>query len=189
MRFALLLLLLSARAWAGDLAIGERLYDAGRWRDAAAELTPLAEQGGAAAQFLLGAMLLDGGNGLTRDRDRALDLFARAAGQGHAGAMFELYMTQSGAPEGLRWAERLVAQGRRLDGHNRAQAALCAEALGVEHNRGGVVARDPVKARAWLALAVELGRNEAQPALAALDEKLTAEERTRAAALAATLLR
>ena len=185
MRIALLLLLLTTRAWAADLATGERLYDAGRWRDAVAELAPLAEQGGAAAQFLLGAMLLDGGNGLTRDRVRAVGLLGQAAEQGHAGAMFELYMAQSGAPEGLRWAERLVAQGRRLDGHNRAQAALCAETLGIEQSRGG----DAVKARAWLALAVELGRQEAQPALTELDSRLTPEERTRAAALAATLIR
>jgi len=185
MRLAVALLLLAAPAAAADLATGERLYDDGRWRDAAAELTPLAEAGGARAQFLLGAMLLDGGNGIVRDRPRALALLAQAAEQGHAGAMFELYMAQNGRPEGLRWAERLVAEGRRLDGHNRAQAALCAEALGVEQSRAG----DPVKARAWLALSVELGRAEARSALAQLDATLTPEERARAAALAATLTR
>lgn len=190
MRLAVLAgLLIATAAHAADFALGEQHYDAGRWRDALAELAPLAEQGDTAARFLAGAMLLDGGNGITRDRPRAVALLTQAAEQGHPGAMFELYLAQSDAAEALRWAERLAVEGRRLQGHRRDQAALCAEVLGVEHSRGLRLAADPVRARAWLSVAVELGRGEAKSALAALDENLTTDEKSRAAALAATLLR
>jgi TPR repeat protein len=188
MRSALILMLLAAPAVAADVAQGERLYDAGQWREASVELTPLAEQGQAAAQFLLGAMLLDGGNGLAKDRGRAMTLLTRAAEQQHPGALFELYLAHH-PPESLRWAERLAAQGNRLQGHNRHQAALCAEVLGLEHMRGLAVPRDTVKGRAWLAVAVELGRNESKPILAELDSTLSPDERARAQALASTLTR
>jgi len=182
-------LMLATAAHAADFALGEQHYDAGRWRDALAELAPLAEQGDTAARFLAGAMLLDGGNGITRDRPRALVLLTQAAEQGHAGAMFELYLAQSDPTEALRWAARLASEGRHLQGHRRDQAALCAEVLGVEHSRGLRLPADPVRARAWLGVAVELGRGDAKPAVAALDEELTAEQKSRATALAATLLR
>jgi uncharacterized protein len=188
MRLALVLALLAVPAVAADLAQGERFYDAGQWREASNELAPLAEQGDAKAQFLLGAMLLDGGNGLTKDRGRAMVLLTRAAEQQHPGAIFELYLAHH-PPESLRWAERLAAQGSRLQGHNRNQAALCAEALGLEHMRGLAVPRDPVTGRAWLSVAVDLGRSEARSILAELDGTLSPDERARAQALAATLTR
>jgi hypothetical protein len=53
--------------------------------------------------------------------------------------------------------------------------------------RGFSRPRDAAAAHAWLALAVELGRGEAQQALAELDAGLSAEERSRAAALAAAI--
>lgn len=188
MRVLLLLSLLAAPAWAADLAQGERLYDAGQWREASAELAPLADQGNATAQFLLGAMLLDGGNGMVKDRGRAMTLMTRAAEQQHPGALFELYLAHQ-PPDSLRWAERLAAQGNRLQGHHRHQAALCAEVLGLEHTRGHAVPRDAVTGRAWLSVAVALGRNESKPILAELDGTLSPEERARAEALAGTLTR
>ena len=188
MRLALLLALLAAPAFAADFAQGERFYDAGQWREATSELAPLAEQDDAKAQFLLGAMLLDGGNGIAKDRNRAMSLLARAAEQQHPGAIFELYLAHP-PPESLRWAERLAAQGNRLQGHNRNQAALCAEVLGLEHVRGLAVPKDPVTGRAWLSVAVDLGRSEAGPILAELDKTLSPEERARAQALAGTLTR
>jgi uncharacterized protein len=181
--------LLAGQAAAADLATGTQLYDSGRWADALAALAPLAADGDAEAQFLSGAMLLDGGNGISRDRARALTLLTIAAEHGHPGAAFELYLAEPGAPGSLAWAEKLAAQGRKLDGHRRAQAALCAEALGQEHLRGFGRPRDLAAARAWLGLAVELGRNEAKPALAELDASLSPEERSRAAALAAAIER
>jgi len=188
MRVALILALLSGPALAADFAQGERFYDAGQWREATDELAPLAEQGDAKAQFLLGAMLLDGGNGIAKDRGRAMTLLTRAADQQHPGAIFELYLAHH-PPESLRWAERLAAQGNRLQGHNRNQAALCAETLGLEHMRGLAVPRDAVLGRAWLGIAVDLGRSEAKPILAELDGTLTPEERAHAEALAAKLTR
>jgi uncharacterized protein len=188
MRLALLLALLAAPAVAADFAQGERFYDAGQWREASAELAPLAEQGEAAAQFLLGAMLLDGGNGVSKDRGRAMALLTLAAEQQHPGATFELYLAHQ-PPESLRWAERLAAQGNHLQGHNRSQAALCAEALGLEHMRGLAVPRDPVAGRAWLSVAVDLGRSETKPILAELDKALSPDERARAQALATSLTR
>lgn len=188
MRLALIVMLLAAPAWAADFAQGERLYDAGQWREASAELAPLAEQGEARAQFLLGAMLLDGGNGVGKDRSRALALLARAAEQQHPGAIFELYLAHQ-LPESLRWAERLAAQGNRLQGHNRNQAALCAEVLGLEHVRGLAVPQDAVTGRAWLGIAVDLGRSETKSIVAELDKSLSPDERARAQALATTLTR
>jgi TPR repeat protein len=180
-------LLLGGHAAAADLSTGTQLYDAGRWADAIAALAPHAQAGDTEAQFLTGAMLLDGGNGISRDRERGLALLTAAGERGHGGAIFELYLANTGTPAGRQWAERLAAQGRKLDGHRRAQAALCAEAIGQDYLRGFHGPRDPAAARAWLGYAVELGRSDAQPALLALDAELTADERARAATLGAML--
>src|SRR5258708_873125 len=88
--FIVVLLLLLPPCWAADLTAGRGFYDSGDWQHAMAELAPLAEQGDAEAQFLVGAMLLDGSPELRVDRAGALQWLARAGEQGHPKAQYEL---------------------------------------------------------------------------------------------------
>ncbi len=77
-----------AQAWA-DAESGWRAYLAGDHAAAAGELGPLAEAGEAQAQFYMGT-LAEQGAGVPQDYRRALEWYALAAGQGHAGAQFAL---------------------------------------------------------------------------------------------------
>jgi len=176
----ILLLLTALPCWAADLAAGRGYYDSGDWKHAMAELAPLAERGDAEAQFLVGAMLLDGSPELAVDRAGALRWLTRAGEQGHPKAQYELFMAYSDRNEqskaALDWAARLAAQGRRLDGIPREQAAVCAAFLGQQYLRGWSVPRDAIQGRAWLVVAQSLGSAEAKAGLAQLDPTLTPDD-------------
>ncbi len=72
-----------------DLEGGRAAYDEGDYRAARAQLEPLARQGDAEAQYLMGLSYYDG-SGELRDDARALDWFQKAAAQEHGYAMYTL---------------------------------------------------------------------------------------------------
>lgn len=177
-----LLLLLCAASSADDMGNGRIFFDRGRWDRALPLLLPLAEAGRREAQFLVAVMLDEGGHGVRRDRAEALGWYHKAAEAGHISARYSLYLhysleTRPGrdtAGEAEHWARAVVELGPAADPHGRAQAALCAEDLGLQHLRGLLRPRDHAEAYFWLGLAVRLGREESRPPLeaaaAALDE-------------------
>lgn len=156
---------IAAAPLAAQTAGGRGFYDRGQWPAAIEALRPSAESGDAEAQFLMGAILLDGGNGVRKDVAAALRWLGQAAERDHPGAQFELfslYPTSGGdfaleLAQKAKWAERLARQGSGLTEHRRAQAALCAEYLGREYSMTGRSNRDFVVAYAWLNAAMILG--------------------------------
>ncbi len=84
-----LVLALAACAPAGDLETGFDAYDRGDYATALEELRPLAEQGDAVAQTLLGSMYMNG-EGVARDWAEAAKWFHLAAEQGQDVAQFSL---------------------------------------------------------------------------------------------------
>src|SRR5215510_11489548 len=84
----LLLWLSAGPGWAG-FEEGMRAYQSGDYPTAVSALLPLAQQGDARAQFLLGALYAQG-HGVPQDYGAAAQWFRRAAEQGHAAAQFNL---------------------------------------------------------------------------------------------------
>ena len=76
-------------AHAQDFDKGIAAYSAGDYATALQELRPLAEQGDAGAQFLLGIMYRNG-RGVLQDYTEAVSWYRKAAEQGDAGAQNNL---------------------------------------------------------------------------------------------------
>ena len=167
---------------------GYDAYMRGAWPLAVGELTPLADGGDARAQFYLGVIKSEGGHGVAKDASAALAWLRRAAGQGHMGAQFELYLYYSAGSEAdgdalaerLRWGRAVTAQGWTADDHGKAQAAVCAIQMGLLYARGWVVPEDRVEAHFLLTYAGLLGRGDGAAAAADLESRMTAAEIARA---------
>jgi len=114
------------------------------------ELTPLAKEGNAQAEVLLGTMYLMGYSAPV-DPDRADKLFTAAAQQGNADAQFFLgarsVLHHQNVANGMKWLELSAGQGNQ-------DAQLL---LGRTYLQGiqGAVARDPIQADKWLRLAAK----------------------------------
>ncbi len=144
-----LALVVTAPARADPLRDAQAAYDRGRYAFALEVWQPLAEQGNPDAQAGLGALYLNG-LGVAHDEAVATAWFRKAAEQGHANAQFNLaslhYARKEYAPA-ASWYRRSAEQGNAL-----AQirlARLYAEGLGL--------ARDPVQAFKWFAIAIVRG--------------------------------
>ena len=92
-----------------DIEAGMRAYANGDYATALRELTPVAENGNALAQFTIGFMYTNG-RGVPQDDEEAFRWYLMAAEQQHADAQFQVglaYATGSGAsrnePEAARW--------------------------------------------------------------------------------------
>lgn len=114
---ALILALFAAPATAGELAAGLALFEAGDFERAHAELLPLARDGDARAQYIVGIMYLNQYVAPSR-AGLAAEWIGKAAEQGYAAAQTELgrmYRTGDGVAqdyrEMARWYERAAAQG------------------------------------------------------------------------------
>lgn len=133
----------------GGTAAAYDAHTAGDTETALRLSRPLAEQGDARAQSLLG-LILRTGRGVPKDENEAAKWFRRAADQGDNIAQFELgfmYSTGRGVPqnfpEGLKWY-RLAADG----GNPKAQFNL-----GVMYFNGKGVPESNVIAHMWFNLA------------------------------------
>src|SRR5215469_9200655 len=103
--FRFFAILLSTRFLVGsDLASAKRMYEEKEYDAALKESRPLAEQGNADAQVLVGKMYMMG-QGIPRDRDLAIKWFRAAAEQGNADGQFfvgSMCLKQDSA-QGIKW--------------------------------------------------------------------------------------
>ncbi len=164
---------------------GERAYLAGDYRMALDELLPLAREGDAEAQYIVGVMH-DHGEGVARDYAAAASWYEKAAGQGHDLAAFSLgFMYYNGAGEG----DNAVAQdiGKALVWLKRAAAAdsPMAQALLAEiYYRGDVTRRNLVAAATLNLMAAEKGIAGARYSAALMLSNGEGVERDRVSAFA-----
>ena len=118
---------------------------------------PLAQQGDARAQFLLGSLYAQG-HGVPQDYNAAAQWFRQAAEQGHVGAQFNLgvrYHEGRGVPRTRPRLRRGFARPRR--GFARAQYNL-----GVLYANGDGVPRDASQAAEWFRQAAKQEDPKAQ---------------------------
>jgi uncharacterized protein len=149
---------IAGSAIAGPLEDGA---DAAKRRDYVTALRlwrPLAEQGDAKAQTLLGAMYYEGGQGVPQDYAAALNWFRKAANQGNADAqrsLAGLYYSGKGVPqddaEAAKWFRKAADQG---DANSQSF-------LGRMYFLGHGVPEDYVAAHMWLNLATAGGEKKA----------------------------
>ena len=96
-------------SWAADLLTGFKAYESGDYATALREWEPLAEQGHAGAQSLLGLMYRKG-QGVAQDDKAAVKWYRLAAKQGFAGAQYNLglmYAHGEGVPQDYKAAVKL----------------------------------------------------------------------------------
>ncbi len=165
--------------WA-DFRSGEEAYLAGDYDTAMRAWTPLAAQGHADAQNMLGFMYRSG-EGVERDFAKARHWYRLAADQGHATAQNNLgllYRYGLGVPKdyanAFRWFLRAAEQGNAA-GQNH---------VGLMFYKGEGLDQDYVQAYKWAWLAAAQGMPPAMQALAMLENVMTPEQRGEATALA-----
>ena len=149
------------RAGSGSSEVLAAPYAAYVQHDYATEaklLRPLAEQGSATAQALLGFMF-GHGQGLQQDSVEALRWYRKAAEQGDAGAQSNLgllYVQGRGTPqdfgEAIKWFRKSADQGLAFGQDN----------LGAMYARGLGVPQDYAEATNWYRKAAEQGYPVAQ---------------------------
>ena len=151
--FIALVLALTAPVAAQDFDAGWKAYERGDYAAALREFRPLAEQGHAEAQAMLGIMYFEGW-GVPEDDAEAVKWYRKAAEQGHANAELKLgdmYRPGVGVPqdfaEAVKWYRTVAEQG-----HATAQLVL-----GLMYVKGQGVAQDYVKAHMWWSLAASQG--------------------------------
>lgn len=117
----LLLVALAEPAWA-DYAAGRAAYNKADYATALKELRPLAGQGNAKAQHMLGVMY-DNGKGVPKDYQQAAYWYRKAAEQGNAKAQTDLgamYSGGFGVPKdyvlAYMWFHLAAAQGDKAAG-------------------------------------------------------------------------
>ncbi len=154
---AILFFLLSIQALA-DLAAGQRALENGDYATALKEFLPLAKQGNASAQFILGTMYANG-EGVPQDYTEAAKLYRLAAEQGHPRAQFNLgFMYHDGRgvaqnyKEAAKWYRLAAEQGE-------AEAQFI---LGTMYGTGQGVPQDYKEAVRWYRLAADQGHPHAQ---------------------------
>ena len=149
--------MLATSAFAQDFDKGWDAYEAGDYATALQEWRPLAEQGDAKIQTLVGIMYANG-EGVPQDYAEAFKWYRLAAEQGDADAQFSLgvmYRKGQGVPkdyaEAAKWY-RLAAE----QGYAKAQTKL-----GVMYGTGENVLQDNVLAHMWFNLGATNGNENA----------------------------
>lgn len=142
------------------------------------------------AQFLMGRILEEGGQGVSRNSQQAISWYARAAESGYPEAFFalgRLFERGEGLPHNYREARQWYAKGAAAN-HVPSQLHL---GLMLNEGRGGP--RDITEGLAWLSVAEAAGEPAAKQILAhhrdKLDEPQQAHLARRTAELRATLPR
>ena len=173
---ALTLLLISVSPARADLEAGKRAYDQGDYATALKELRPLAEQGNAEAQTLLGIMY-NRGRGVPFDVGQAMKWYKAAADQGNAEAQCYL---------GAMYLKRDAAQGLKLLKLSAEQGYADAyQMLGMAYMNLKDAPQDVVQADVWLRLAAERSVPLAAMQRDQLEAHMSRDQVTKAAALAA----
>ena len=172
-------MLLCARlSAAADLTSAKQAYEKKDYATAFKELTPLAEQGNAEAQFLLGKMYWMG-QGVLKDGDQAVKWLKAAATQGNADAQFFMgsyyLLPHRDIAEGLKWLRLSAEQGNQ-------DAQLL---LGKTYMDGSrELPRDPVQGEMWLRLAAKDNLPFYEAQLRAAEREMSPEQIAKGKALA-----
>ena len=153
----LLTLLVGTPAFSGDLRKGLTAYKSGDYATALRELEPLAEQGDASVQTLVGGMY-GLGQGVPQDHKTSVKWFRRAAKQGHAYSQSVLgfaYANGRGVPQdyktAVKWYRLAAEQGNATAQNN----------LGRFYVQGKGVIQDNVYAHMWWNIAASSGNKVA----------------------------
>jgi TPR repeat protein len=162
------LLLYSVPTWA-DFQTGEDAYVNGDFQTAFEQWQPLATQGHAESQNMMGYMYRYG-QGVVQDYAQALHWYRLSADQGNARAQNNLgvmYRLGLGTPqdyqEAFRWFHRAAEQGNG-GGQNH---------LGLMYFKGEGIQQDFVQAYMWATLAADQGLDQATQALQILEHEMT----------------
>ena len=152
-----------------DYDAGERAYLREDFATAFREWLPLAEQGHAEAQNMVGYMYR-WGQGVEQDFEKAREWYRRSADQGNATAQSNLglvYRYGLGVPQdyqqAFHWFLRAAEQGNAA-GQNH---------LGLMYFKGEGVPQDYVQSYKWAYLAAEQGLEPAIQALPMLEEVMS----------------
>lgn len=155
-----------------DFQAGEDAYLQGNFQAAFEIWEPLAYQGDAEAQNMLGYMYRFG-QGVPQDYGEARKWYRLAADQGNATAQNNLgvlYRLGLGGPQdfqtALHWFRRAADQG---DGGAQNH-------LGLMYYKGEGVSQDNVQAYMWATLAAEQGLDQAIQALGFLEQEMSSEQ-------------
>ena len=167
-----------------DIEAGVSAYDTGDYEKALKKNRPLAEQGDADAQIILGFMYTLG-RGVAKNDAEAVRWYRLAAAQGKAHAQLSLgnmYNEGRGVPksvaEAVRWY-RLAAE----QGYARAQLNL-----GVMYGSGQGMPQNLVTAYMWVNLAVAQGYEYSLHAKNVLIKQMTSADISRAQQLSQACL-
>jgi TPR repeat protein len=181
-RFSLcasLILLAAALSAGASLDAGKRAYEQQEYATAFKEFMPLAQQGNAEAEFLLGRMYLMG-RGVLQDQVEADRLFRASAAQGNADAEFFLgapsVLRHENVAEGLKWL-RLSAE----QGNQDAQLLLGKTYL---DGLASELPRDAAQAEMWLWLAAKGNLPFYENELRAAEQQMNAADIAKGRALA-----
>lgn len=147
-------LLSAGVAWAGPYEDGLAAYKRGDYAEALKLLRPIASEGDAKAQQIVGSMFFEG-KGVAVDKSEGLKWYRLAAAQGNAdvqwqlGEMYETGMLPSGSDfgEAIKWYRLAAAQGYA--------PAQCD--LGAVYEKGRGVPQDYGRAHMWFNLGVANG--------------------------------
>lgn len=155
------LLLGPSIAWAG-LAEGEAAFAQRDWRTATRELRPLAEQGNARAQYLMGSIARFNQDAGREDPTQAIEWYRKAAAQGLPEAQRELafMLINAKPPQTAEAVSLYTAAAQRGDAEAQYQ-------LGALYDRGLGVPPDLAQRQAWWNKSAAQGY---APALVALAE-------------------
>jgi len=174
-----LALISGSLSWA-DFRLGEDAYLAQDYETAMREWRPLASQGNAEAQNMVGFMYR-WGQGVVQDFETARYWYRLAADQGHQSAQNNLgllYRYGLGVPKNFatafRWFLRAAEQGNAA-GQNH---------VGLMFYKGEGVKQDYIQAYQWAFLAAEQGMDPAIEALSMLEQEMTPAQIAEAEALA-----
>lgn len=176
---SILAILLSAgSSAAADLTTAQRAYKQKDYATALKESKPLAEQGNAEAQLLLGRMFLMG-QGVSRDPDQATKWLRASADQGNAEAEFFMgtyyLLPRRDISQGMRWLRLSAEQG------NQDAQLLLGRTLAEGTSE---VPRDAVQAEMWLRLAAKDNLPFYGSQLAAAEQSMSQGEIEKGKALA-----
>ena len=166
---ALSMLLSSGVAVAADFNKGLQAAQAGDFKTALAEWTPLAEQGYASAQYNLGFMYRNG-RGVPENDKTAVKWFTKAAEQGYANAQLNLgimYENGHGVPDNdktaVKWFTKAAKQG----------SAIAQSYLSFMYEYGEGVLTDNRRAYMWSNLASYNGYETAGEAKRDIAKQMT----------------
>jgi len=176
---ALTILVWGSLCAGADLESAKRAYELRDYATAFKQIVPLAEQGNADAQFILGMMYWKG-QGVLKDPDQGIKWFKASAAQGNADAQFFVgsfyLLPHTDIAEGVKWLRLSADQG------NKDAQWL----LGKAYNEGDKeLLRDPIQAEMWLRLAATDNLEFYQNELRAEERQMTAHQIAKGKALAA----